>query len=96
MAARAGERPIKSGKLSAAINWLEWLDRKVRKLQPGSDWLRDSEPALQRCRRFIMVRFPELPTPLVQSVFCRELSRGEEQIGDSEHAERVLRRHAKA
>jgi hypothetical protein len=90
MAART-DRPIKSGKLSAPINWLEQLDRNVRKLRSGSDWLRESDLALQRCRRFIMVRFPELPTPFVQSVFRREISRGEKQIGDSTHAERVLR-----
>lgn len=91
MVARAGDHSIRLGKPFAPINWLEQVDRRVSELAAGSDWLKDSELARQRCRRFIMARFTELPSPLAQSVLSRELSRGERQIRESEHAERVLR-----
>ena len=91
MAAAAGNRSIKLGKPSGAINWLDWLDGKISALRPGSDWFNDSELALQRCRRFIMVRFPELPRLLPDQVLCDELSRGEERVRNSDHADWILR-----
>jgi hypothetical protein len=36
-----------------------------------------------------MARFPALPRPLSNSVLSRELARGEKQLGDSEHGNRI-------
>jgi hypothetical protein len=91
MAAQAADRPTKSGNFSASVNWLEYLDNRVSELSAASDWLDDSELALQRCRRFIMARFPGLPSMFDQSVFCRELSQGERLIKDSKHGDRIFR-----
>jgi hypothetical protein len=87
MPTRPSSRPLRG---AAAFNWLEELDRRVRELPPGSDWLEDSVLAPQRCRRFLMARFPELSRPFPDPVLLGELSRGERLITDSEHAHRIL------
>lgn len=90
MAARGRNRTIES-KPSSPCNWLEELEKIVRELPAGSDWFDDSRLSPQRCRRFVMTRFPELPRPFPDQVLRDELSRGEKLIRNSDHAERILR-----
>jgi hypothetical protein len=89
MAARSTNRVVRPRTPSAYINWLEQLDKRIRKLSAGSDWQEELGP--HRCRRFIMVRFPELERPLPEQVFASELLRGERLIDKSKHADRILR-----
>jgi len=73
------------------FDWLKQLDERVRGLPAGSNWLEDSELAPQRCRLFIMARFPELPRPFSDKVLSLALSLGEKKITDSDGADRILR-----
>jgi hypothetical protein len=84
-------RDRSSAKSPSKANWLEELDSRVRQLRETSDWSTDADLSLQRCRLFLMVRFPELPRPFADEVLSDELSRGEKQIRNSQHAERILR-----
>jgi hypothetical protein len=67
------------------------LDRRVKKLKDAESWAEDSVLAFQRCRRFLMTRFPHLPHPFANEVVSQELSRREEQLQRSLHAKRILR-----
>jgi hypothetical protein len=89
--ARAGDHAAGPRKPCTPINWLEELDKRASELPAESVWFKDSELLFQRCRRFIMARFPELPRLFPAQVLCDELSRGEKRIRSSDHAERILR-----
>ena len=47
--------------------------------------------AFQRCRLFLMVRFPHLPRPFDDDLISRELLRGEERLCRLRHSKRILR-----
>ena len=89
--AAPGRNRTEESKPSSPCNWLEELDKTVRKLPADSNWFKDSRLSFQRCRRFVMSRFPELARPYADQVFSDELSRGEKLIGTSAHAGRILR-----
>jgi len=90
VAARGRNRSVEL-KPPSPCNWLAELDKIVRELPAESDWSDDSRLSPQRCRRFVMARFPDLLRPFADLVLGYELSRGEKLIRKSEHAERILR-----
>src|SRR5262245_43277012 len=67
------------------------LDDRVRGLKESEFWIEDSVLASQRCRLFLMTRFPHLPRPLADQVLSRELSCGEGRLGRLLGAGRILR-----
>ena len=67
------------------------VDRRVAGLNERKSWIEDSVLAPQRCRLFLLVRFPHLPHPFEDEVLSRELSRGEERLCRMRHAKRILR-----
>lgn len=91
MAARVVDRAKRAGNPSSHCNWLEELDRSVEELPAGSDWRDDPQLAPQRCRRFLMTRFPDLRRPFLDQVLRNELSRGEKLIHRSNRAKWILR-----
>src|SRR5215831_16553414 len=88
---RADDKGRKSRRASTPFNWLEMVDARVAGLNETEFWREDSVLALQRCRLFLMVRFPHLLRPFSDEVLSRELSRGEERLCGLRHAKRVLR-----
>jgi len=67
------------------------VDARVAGLSETEFWRVDSVLAFQRCRLFLMVRFPHLPCPFSDEVLSRELSRGEDRLCGLRHAKRILR-----
>jgi hypothetical protein len=65
------------------------VDARVAGLNETEFWREDSVLAFQRCRLFLMVRFPHLPCPFDAEVLSRELSWGEERLCGI--AKRILR-----
>ena len=86
MAVRARNRVIR--KPTTYTNWLKQLDIRTKRLSVGLDWREELGP--QRCRRFIMARFPKLLRLLPEEVLSDQLSLGENLIRGSRHAKRVL------
>jgi hypothetical protein len=69
-------------KKSKHCNWLEELDKTVERLEPGSNWLKNEELLYQRCRLFIMTRYPRLMRPFPDEVIDQEVSHWEGQISE--------------
>jgi hypothetical protein len=76
---------------SPYFNWLEALEKEVRKLPSGSNWFEHRHLAPQRCRRFLMARFPKLVRAFPDTVLSSEFSRGIKRIRRSDHGSRILR-----
>jgi hypothetical protein len=67
------------------------VDTRVAELKDPEVWLEDSVLAPQRCRLFLMARFPHLTRPFSDDALSGELSRGEERLGRLRYAGRLLR-----
>lgn len=91
MAARVREDAGSHGIPSSHCSWLKELDRRVGELAAGSDWSDDPQLAPQRCRRFLMTRFPELRRFFPNLVLRNDLSQGRKLIQGSDSAEWILR-----
>lgn len=74
------------------FNWLENLDKTIGELPSQANWLDDSNVAAQRCRLFIMQRYPGVVRLFPDEVLLAELSRGLRLLRRSELSPRILNR----
>lgn len=86
MAERTSSRRVGA----SLFNWLSWLDKEVRKVASGADWLQHAPFQFNRCRLFLMVRHPHLRRPFPDEILYQEVARAENQVSGHPQARHAL------